>query len=99
MQLTATELTDSRELFGDWAALRARIASDGYVFMRGLLDPDEVSAIGRAGVGHLQSTGWTEGGGDPVTADLARRSIAGTIDFFASAVPAAVEPAAPPASK
>jgi len=36
-------------------------------------------------------------GVDPVTADLARRSIAGTIDFFASAVPAAVEPAAPPA--
>jgi hypothetical protein len=68
MTTTTTELTDSRELFGDWQALRARIASDGYVFMRGLLDPDEVSAIGRSGLGHLQSTGWTESGGDPVTA-------------------------------
>ncbi len=62
------ELTDSRELFGDWQALRSRIAADGYVFMRGLLDPDEVGAIGRSGLGHLQSTGWTESGGDPVAA-------------------------------
>jgi hypothetical protein len=68
VQLTTAELDDSRELFGDWQALRARIASDGYVFMRGLLDPGEVTAIGRSGLGHLQSTGWTQGGDDPVTA-------------------------------
>ncbi len=53
---------------GDWPALRARIAADGYVFIRGLLDPDEVASIGRSGLGHLQSAGWTEGGSDPVTA-------------------------------
>lgn len=62
------ELVDSRELFGDWQALRARIASDGYVFLRGLLDADEVRGIGRSGLAQLQSAGWTESGGDPVTA-------------------------------
>ncbi len=63
-----TELEDSRELLGDWQALRARIAEVGYVFMRGLLDPDMVRAVGRTGLSHLQHSGWTEAGGDPVTA-------------------------------
>lgn len=63
-----TELTDSRELVGDRQALRARIAADGYVFVRGLLDPEAIRAVGRTGLGHLQQAGWTEDGGDPVTA-------------------------------
>jgi hypothetical protein len=65
---TSTELRDSGDLWGDWRALRARIASDGYVFIRGLLDAGEVRSIGRNGLGVLQSTGWTEPGGDPVGA-------------------------------
>jgi Phytanoyl-CoA dioxygenase (PhyH) len=66
---TSTELEDSRTLFGDWQALRRRIATDGYVFMRGLLDPDTISAVGRMGLGHLQKAGWTQPGPDPVNAD------------------------------
>ncbi len=65
---TQTEFTDSRDLFGDWQVLRARIATDGYVFMRGLLDPAMVRAVGRTGLAHLQATGWTQPGPDPVTA-------------------------------
>jgi hypothetical protein len=65
---TSTELRDSKDLFGDYQALRQRIATDGYVFMRGLLDPDTIRAIGRAGLSHLQEAGWTEPGPDPVTA-------------------------------
>jgi hypothetical protein len=65
---TTTELTDSTGLMGDGPALRARIADHGYVFVRGLLDPDQVRAVGRAGLGHLQLSGWTEAGGDPVVA-------------------------------
>jgi len=64
----ATELVDSRQLFGDWQALRARIVTDGYVFLRGLLEPDAIRAVGRTGLGHLQRAGWTEMGADPVTA-------------------------------
>ena len=62
------EFTDSSGLFGDWQALRARIAADGYVFFRGLLDPDTVRSVGRTGLSHLQDTGWTAGGCEPVTA-------------------------------
>jgi hypothetical protein len=65
---TATELRDSTAKFGDWQALRAMIASDGYVFMRGLLDADQVGRVGRAGLTHLQAAGWTGPGPDPVTA-------------------------------
>ena len=65
---TATEFVDSGHLLGDWRALRGRIASDGYVFMRGLLDPAMVEAVGRAGLAHLQSAGWTAAGQDPVNA-------------------------------
>jgi hypothetical protein len=62
------ELTDSRGLLGDWRALRERIAVDGYVFMRQLLDPAVVRTIGRIGLTHLQACGWTAPGADPVTA-------------------------------
>ena len=70
MRTTApgTELTDSKELMGDWQALRSRIATDGYVFVRGLLDPETVRSVGRSGLRHLQESGWTEEGSDPVAA-------------------------------
>jgi hypothetical protein len=69
MRLTvSTELRDSRNLLGDWQALRTRIATDGYVFMRGLLDPETVRAVGRRGLGHLQEAQWTEPGVDPARA-------------------------------
>jgi hypothetical protein len=64
----AGELVDSSALVGDWHALRARIATDGYVFVRGLLDRATIDAVGRAGLGHLQAAGWTAPGPDPVTA-------------------------------
>jgi hypothetical protein len=63
-----TELKDSLDRRGDWHALRDRIATDGYVFMRGLLDPGMVRSVGRVGLGHLQAAGWTVPGADPVTA-------------------------------
>ena len=64
----STQFRDSRNLFGDWTALRERIATDGYVFMRGLLDPTMVRSVGRTGLAHLQAAGWTEPATDPVTA-------------------------------
>jgi Phytanoyl-CoA dioxygenase (PhyH) len=65
---TTTELVDSSDRFGDWQALRSRIADYGYVFLRGLLDPAMVRAVGRTGLEHLQHAGWTAAGHDPVTA-------------------------------
>jgi hypothetical protein len=55
-------------ILGDPERLRARISEDGYVFMRGLLDPDAVRAVGLRGLGHLQAAGWTAPSADPVTA-------------------------------
>jgi hypothetical protein len=63
-----TELVDSRPIVGDYEALRARIRQDGYVFVRGLLDPAWVADVGRHGLGALQAAGWTKPGPDPVTA-------------------------------
>jgi len=65
---TATEFIDSRGLFGDWRALRERISADGYVFMRGLLDPAMIEEVGATGLAYLQQAGWTAPGQDPVTA-------------------------------
>jgi hypothetical protein len=64
----ATELRDSSDLLGDWEALRGCIAEEGYVFVRSLLDPELVRSVGWRGLGALQAAGWTEPGGDPVTA-------------------------------
>jgi Phytanoyl-CoA dioxygenase (PhyH) len=64
----SAQLTDSKALLGDWAALRERIAVHGYVFMRQLLEPEAVLGIGRSALGHLQAEGWTEGGQDPLSA-------------------------------
>jgi hypothetical protein len=64
----AGELIDSIDLLGDAQALRDRVASDGYVFFRGLLDAGSVAAVGRTGLAHLQRTGWTAPGVDPITA-------------------------------
>jgi Phytanoyl-CoA dioxygenase (PhyH) len=53
---------------GDPAGLRARLAAEGYIFVRQLLDPGLVASIGRSALGHLQEAGWTEAGSDPVSA-------------------------------
>lgn len=38
------------------------------MFLRGLLDPDMVRAVGRDGLRHLQQAGWTAPGADPLRA-------------------------------
>ena len=67
-EASSGQLIDSRSLFGDWTALRARIATDGYVFLRGLLDPAVVRSVGAAGLTYLQAAGWTAPSDDPVNA-------------------------------
>jgi hypothetical protein len=56
------ELVDSRGLAGDPAALRARLAADGYLFLRGLLPEDPVRAAGQQVAADLQTGGWTTAG-------------------------------------
>jgi hypothetical protein len=56
------ELADSRSLAGDPAALRARLAADGYLFVRGLLPEDRVWAAGERVAAALRAGGWTAAG-------------------------------------
>jgi hypothetical protein len=66
------KMVDSSSLLGDSPALRARIAADGYLFFRQLLDAENVRAVGSAGLGCLQNAGWTEVPGDPTAASPRR---------------------------
>ncbi len=56
------ELADSRPLADDPVALRARLAADGYLFLRGLLPAEPVRAAGDAVAAALHSGGWTATG-------------------------------------
>ncbi len=56
------ELADSRHLSGDPEALRARLAADGYVFLRGLLPAGRVRAVGEMAAARLAAGGWTAAG-------------------------------------
>jgi hypothetical protein len=56
------ELADSRGLADDPAALRARLAADGYVFLRGLLPADPVRAAGDRVAAELRAGGWSAAG-------------------------------------
>ena len=56
------ELADSRGLASDPVALRARLAADGYVFLRGLLPAERVRAAGERVAAALRAGGWTAAG-------------------------------------
>jgi hypothetical protein len=56
------ELADSRSVAGDPVALRARLAADGYVFLRGLLPAERVRAAGERVAAALHAGGWTAAG-------------------------------------
>lgn len=58
------QLADSRRLAGDPGALAARLAADGYVFLRGLLPAERVRAAGELVAAKLHAGGWT-GAGSP----------------------------------
>ena len=59
------ELADSSRFVGDLAALRQRLAADGYLFFRGLLPAGPVNAAGAAVTAQLRSGGWMQAGGRP----------------------------------
>jgi Phytanoyl-CoA dioxygenase (PhyH) len=56
------ELADSSSLATDPAALRARLAADGYLFLPGLLPEDRVRAAGERVAEALRAGGWTAAG-------------------------------------
>lgn len=60
------ELIESNEIQNDAAALQDRLAEDGYLFFRKLLDPDRLLRLRREMLTVMQSGGWLVAGTDPV---------------------------------
>jgi hypothetical protein len=73
------ELVDSTSLLADPAALRGRMSSDGYLFLRGLLAAQTVARVRRDILGVCRRHGWLRAG---VEGD------AGVVEFAARCAPA-----------
>ncbi len=56
------ELADSRGIAGDPQALAARLAADGYLFLRGLLSAGRVRTADELVAARLRAGGWTAAG-------------------------------------
>lgn len=69
------ELADSSRLVGDARALQARLEEDGYLYLPGLLNRDEVLAARHHAVGILEADGCLEPGTEPLQA-IAREGLA-----------------------
>ena len=68
------ELADSARLLDDPAALRRRLAEDGYLFLRGVLDRDAVMAARREVLARLSAVDEIVPGGDVFTGRSARKA-------------------------
>jgi hypothetical protein len=53
------ELVASNDIVEDWQALRARMRQDGYIFVRGLIDPRRVAQAGAEALAALTAASWT----------------------------------------
>jgi ectoine hydroxylase-related dioxygenase (phytanoyl-CoA dioxygenase family) len=61
------EMEDSTALRDDPEALRARLATDGYLLFRGVIDRERVRQVRRGILGVTQRLGWTEPGDFPMS--------------------------------
>jgi len=67
------DLTDSTDLLGNPAAMQAQLTEEGYLFLRGVVDPAAVRAA-RAEVLHrLETVGEVEPGSDGIFSGTSRR--------------------------
>jgi hypothetical protein len=57
--------TDSTDFAGDDAALRARLADDGYLFVRHLLPPEPLATLRRQCLDIIAEAGWLKAGTPP----------------------------------
>jgi hypothetical protein len=54
------ELVESNDVAGDWKALRDRLRRDGYIFVRGLIDPSRVDQARDEALAALVAAGWCD---------------------------------------
>ena len=72
-QSVVGELVDSAGSLGDSVALRARLAEDGYLFLRGALDADAVRAARAEVLARLEAVGEIVPGSDGIFSGTSRR--------------------------
>ena len=60
------EFRVSNDVLGDGEALRGRLAEEGYVFLRGVMDRDKLMALRGEIMEVLMAGGWLQEGTDPV---------------------------------
>jgi Phytanoyl-CoA dioxygenase (PhyH) len=60
------DLVASNDIMEDWQALRARLRQDGYIFVRGLIDPRRAAQAGAEALRALTAASWTSSDGHPV---------------------------------
>ena len=63
---TVTEMQVSNDALNDSEELRRRIAQNGYLFFRGLMDPEPVRNLRLDTLEVLREAGWVEAGTDLV---------------------------------
>ncbi len=74
---------DSTSLIDTPAALRARFDQDGYVYLRGLLQPGALLDLRRQIVAILEDCGWLKPGSDPMDAiSWTMPKVEGEEDYF-----------------
>jgi hypothetical protein len=61
------ELTDSNDICADPQLLRERLRQDGYVFVRGLIDPSLVGSADEQARAALRRAGWVDADGRALT--------------------------------
>ena len=85
MQEDPAELRISNDASADATELRRRVAEDGYLFIRRLLDPDKIGALRTDMMAAIQRGGWLVPGTDPREgiADVSRRCTEGDLDYSA----------------
>jgi ectoine hydroxylase-related dioxygenase (phytanoyl-CoA dioxygenase family) len=76
--------TDSTPLLSDPAALQARMADDGYVFLRGVVPEETLASLRHEIVDLCAQHGWLKPGADPMQAiPWTVPKVEGEADFFA----------------
>jgi ectoine hydroxylase-related dioxygenase (phytanoyl-CoA dioxygenase family) len=84
MQESLAELRDSGDAVDDGTELRRRIAADGYLFFRNLLDPELVRALRRDILTAIGKAGWLAPDRDIMEgiADVGRRCTEGDQEYI-----------------
>src|ERR1043166_2833878 len=62
------QLRDSNDILNDLPALKARMASDGYLYLPGLMDKQKVLAVRKHVTDRLMRQGFLKPGTDPMDA-------------------------------